>query len=135
MSKQTNNEIDVLLRRLARSESSFVPAPHGDHLDPDELSAYAQNALPAAARLRYTAHVADCAVCRKLAVELTLSLGASTATAREPSQSSAIKQFLASLLSPPVLRYAVPALGVLVVMVVGIVVFRQQRKPDYIAQM
>jgi hypothetical protein len=39
-----------------------------------------------------------------------------------------LKTFLASLFSPMVLRYAVPALGVIVVLVVGFVVLRQRQQ-------
>jgi hypothetical protein len=38
-----------------------------------------------------------------------------------------LKKFLSSLLSPMVLRYAVPALGVIVVMAIGFVVLRQRQ--------
>ena len=77
--------MDLLLRRLSRrgdgvprdGETSAVDR----HLDVDELSSYAQNALPAPARARYTEHLADCASCRKLVTELSLSLGAVTVAA------------------------------------------------------
>src|ERR1051326_3037645 len=117
MKPEANKEIDLLLRRIARGNGA---ARDGEvqlddrHLDIDELSSYAQNALPAAARARYTEHLADCATCRKLVTELSLSLGSAVAesveTVHEPS---GWKKFFASLFSPMVLRYAVPALGVI----------------------
>jgi hypothetical protein len=125
MKQETNNEIDLLLRRLSRRHDGG--AREGEqHLDVDELSSYAQNALPAAARARYTQHLADCSTCRKLVTELSLSTG-STAAAPVGTVAGAgwLKKFLGSLFSPMVLRYAVPALGVLVVAVVGFVVLRQ----------
>ena len=51
MKDETNNEMDLLLRRLGRRQDIFTPDA-SDHLDADELSAYAENALPAAARRR-----------------------------------------------------------------------------------
>ncbi len=139
MSQETNNEIDLLLRRMGRRDNSIArdSAASGEdsHLDTDELSSYAQNALPAAARARYTAHLAECATCRRLVTELSLSLGAATAPARAAHEPSGLKKFLAGLFSPLVLRYAVPALGVIVVMVIGFVVLRQQSQHELTAQL
>src|SRR5258708_7398213 len=114
MKEETNNEMDLLLRRLGRHDggSARDAAAQTDerHLDADELSSYAQNAVPATARARYTEHLAECASCRKLVTELSLSLGATTAAPVETVASvpGGLKKFLASLLSPMVLRYAVP---------------------------
>lgn len=139
MSRETNNEIDLLLRRMGRREDGIAraaAAPGDDrHLDADELSSYAQNALPAAARARYTAHLTECATCRRLVTELSLSLGAATAPVAAAHEPSGWKSFLAGLFSPFVLRYAVPALGVIVVMVVGFVVLRQRGDREFVAQL
>jgi len=64
--------------------------------------------------------------------ELSVSLGAVAATAPVETVPApgGFRMFLASLFSPLVLRYAVPALGVIVVMIVGFVVLRQQRQPE-----
>src|SRR6185369_973991 len=122
MRQETNNEMDLLLRRLRRRGDDGPrdgETAQGDrHLDVDELSSYAENALPAEARARYTEHLADCASCRKLVTELSLSLGAVTVAA--PVEAGLVpgglKNFLAGLFSPMVLRYAVSALAVIVVM-------------------
>jgi hypothetical protein len=149
MSRETNNEIDLLLRRLgsrdnpardlARPDDTIarsVEASAGDrHLDTDELSSYAQNALPAAARARYTEHLAECATCRRLVTELSVSVGAATAPVAAAHEPSGWKSFLAGLFSPFVLRYAVPALGVIVVLVVGFVVLRQRGQQEFVAQL
>lgn len=108
------------------------------HLDVDELSSYAQNALPAAARARYTEHVAECSSCRKLVTQLSLSLGATTAgvaPVETVSVPSGLKKFLASLFSPMVLRYAVPALGLIIVAVIGFVALRQPARNGSVAQL
>ena len=140
MEPETNNEIDLLLRRMARGNG--VARDGGvqideRHLDADELSSYAQNVLPPAARARYTEHLAECATCRRLVTELSLSLGSAVVaapveTVAEPSD---WKKFFASLLSPIVLRYAVPALGVIVVMVVGFIVLRRQGQSEFTAKL
>jgi hypothetical protein len=130
MKEKSNNEIDLLLRRMSRQDGSVMSDGEAQHLDVDELSSYAQNALPAAARARYTEHLADCSTCRKLVTELSLSLG-TTAAAAAPvetiSAAGGLKQFLASLFSPMVLRYAVPALGLIVVAAIGFVTLRQRQ--------
>lgn len=138
MKQETNNEIDLLLRRMSRQNGGSVPEATEQHLDADELSSYAQNALPAAARARYMEHLAECSPCRKLVTELSLSLGATLAAAapvETVSAPSALKKFLASLFSPMVLRYAVPALGLIVVAAIGFVILRQPRQDGFVAQL
>ena len=130
MKEETNNEMDLLLRRLGRRRDISVSDANGDveHLDADELNAYAENVVPAAARARYTEHLAECARCREVVVQLSSAAGvipvAETLIAAEPS---ALKKFLASLFSPMVLRYAVPVLGVIVVAAIGMVVLKQMK--------
>jgi hypothetical protein len=137
MKEERNNEIDLLLRRMSGRNGDAAREANLDeqHLDADELSAYAQNALPPGARARYIEHLAECTTCRRLATELSLSLGATAAAQVETvAQPGWLKQFLASLFSPMVLRYAVPALGLIVVAAVGFVVLRQQKGPEFVAQ-
>jgi hypothetical protein len=140
MRQETNNEMDLLLRRLSRRGDEGArdggTGPGDRHLDVDELSSYAQNVLPPAARARYTEHLSECVSCRKLVTELALSLGAVTAAApvKTGLAATGLKAFLASLFSPMVLRYAVPALGVLLVMVVGFVALRRQARDEFVAQ-
>ena len=140
MRQERNNEIDLLLRRLSRHDGETVRDAETQmddrHLDADELSSYAQNVLPPAARTRYMEHLAECSTCRRLATELSLALGATGAAAPVETVPVAggLKKFLAGLLSPMVLRYAVPALGVIVVMVIGFVVLRQREAQETVAQ-
>jgi hypothetical protein len=134
MRQETNNEMDLLLRRLGRQQDVF--APHaGDHLDADELSAYAENALPAKSRTRYTEHLADCSRCRELVVQLSAAAGvAITEQTTKVLEPSGLKKLLASLFSPMVLRYAAPALGLIVVAVIGFVVLRRERPTEFVSQ-
>lgn len=134
MRDETNNEMDLLLRRLGRRQDVFAPDA-GDHLDADELSAYAENALPAAARARYIEHLAGCSRCRELAVQLTASAGvAGAAQTTKVTELSGWRKFLATLFSPMVLRYAAPALGLIVVAVIGVMVMRRNNAPEYVSQ-
>lgn len=124
MRQESNNEMDLLLRRLGRQQETSATS---DHLDADELSSFAENVLPPAARARYTEHLAECARCRDLVVQLSSSAGVVVAqeTARV-SEPSALKKFLASFFSPTVLRYAVPALGLVVIAAIGFMVSRRE---------
>ena len=140
MKQEINNEIDLLLRRLSRRQE--VPVSDADsridsdHLDADELSAFAENVVPAAARARYTEHLADCSKCREIVAQLSASVpvvaAKETVTAAAPS---GLRKFLASFFSPMVLRYAVPALGLFVVAAIGVVIFQSMRSPTNVAQM
>ena len=123
MRQETNNEMDLLLRRLGRQDTA-VPE---DHLDADELNSYAENVLPPAARARYTEHLAECVRCRDLVVQLSSSAGVVVAQeTAKVSVASTLSKFLASLFSPLVLRYAVPALGLVVVAAIGFIVSRNE---------
>src|SRR6476660_752835 len=102
MRQETNNEMDLLLRRLGRQQETSASS---DHLDADELSSYAENVLPAAARTRYTEHLAEFARCRYLVVQLSSSAGVVVAQeTAKVSEPSALRKFLASFFSPMVLR-------------------------------
>src|SRR5215213_2504704 len=132
MKQETNNEMDLLLRRLGRRDDAVMPE---DHLDADELNAYAEKALPAAARARYTVHLAECSRCRSLVAQLSSSAGVVAATdTAAVSEVSGFRKFLASLFTPMVLRYAGPALGLILVAVIGFVVLRREQSAKYIAQ-
>ncbi len=133
MNEETKNEMDLLLRRLGRRDDTSVP--NADHLDADELSAYAENALPVAARTRYTAHLVECSRCRELMVQLSSAVGVIAATdIASVSKPSAWRTFLATLFTPMVLRYAAPALGLIVVAVIGFVVLRNNSTAKYVTQ-
>ena len=83
MKAEFDKDIDSLLRESARRgrAASVEPgaaaggAVHAAHLDADEQSAYAENALPAAARAHYAAHLADCDDCRRNVTRLALAAG------------------------------------------------------------
>jgi hypothetical protein len=132
MKEEMNNEMDLLLRRLSRRQDGALPEAgssiNREHLDADELSSYAENALPAVARARYTEHLVECAGCRDLVVQLSSSAGVAVAVEqREKTPApSGWRNFLASLFSPMVLRYSVPALGLLVVAAIGFVLMNRE---------
>ncbi len=147
MNADFDREIDSLLRRSPRTArhgekpfgdspepAAFVRDETGSrnaagtkmHLDVDELSAYAENALPAETRARYVAHLADCQQCRRLVTSIALAsdvAGALEKSASSTPASTAVQTntdtmgwlaWLASLFAPRGLRYALPVLALLV---------------------
>ena len=143
MKEGFDKEMDSLLRRRARRAAE--PSAGGGraagraaaaaHLDADELGAFAEGALPAGARLAAVSHLADCDECRGAVVALSSVLGGAEikeqATAVPASGASAKPAGwlarAASLFSPRVLRYAVPALALSFVAVVSFVALRSRQ--------
>lgn len=110
-------EIDVLLRRQGKVADGVK---NHEHLDADELNAFAEGALPAAARSRYVSHLADCDDCRRSVSQLAGASGV-LEPARAPASESASESWwkrIGALLSPSALRYA--AFVAVLVAVVGI---------------
>ncbi len=66
-----DKEMDSLLRQAARS-GEVVSANAQTHLDADEISAFAENALPEKTRTFYVKHFADCDRCRTILSNLIL---------------------------------------------------------------
>ena len=132
-----DSQIDILLRRHAKRAQSHSAAT--EHLDADELSAFAEGALPAAARARYVSHLADCAECRKFASQLSIHAGGMTA-AQTSQVSTAARvpwwKSLSSLIALPALRYAAFAAVLIAVVGVTFLVWRRMNtaRTDLVAQ-
>lgn len=60
-----DKQIDAILRDLVKGEA-FAEIEPKTHLDADEISAFAENVLPANARMRAIEHLADCSRCRNI---------------------------------------------------------------------
>ena len=116
-------QIDVLMRRYAKHSSGEASA---EHLDPDELNAFAEGALPPAARARYVSHLADCDNCRQLVSQLAMSAGVVAKTVSTETARSSWSQKLAAFFAPRTLRYA--AFAVFLIAAAG-VVFLVVRRP------
>jgi hypothetical protein len=139
--------MDLLLRRYAHnggnSSARSETAPAGDasqHLDADQLNAFAEGVLPAAARSRYVSHLADCNRCRRLATELAMAAGLTVAveaeTARKESAPASYSLWdkLTGLFAVTKLRYAAFALVVVAAAGVGFLALRRQREPQLVAE-
>jgi len=125
-----DKEIDALLRRQSERESetaveneNLQSAVRSPHLDADEVSAFAENALPEKIRQNYVLHLADCERCRKnLSSLILLNSDAEIQTV------SNLKKEVAALPIPWYRKlFAVPnlayTLGALVLIFSGIAVF------------
>src|SRR6266849_1315856 len=119
-------QIDLLMRRYAKHRGGEAPP---EHLDADELSAFAEGALPPAAGARYVSHLADCDNCRQLVSQLARSIGAVTKAdplGSTEAERASWPQRLAAFFTPRTLRYA--AFAVVLVAAAG-VVFLVARRP------
>src|SRR5689334_3561057 len=100
-----DSEMNVLLRRYANTAGD---GKNTAHLDADELNAFAEGALPPAARSRYVSHLADCDDCRRAVTELAEASGRLEPVAVPASQSAVESwwQKIGAAFAPSRLRYA-----------------------------
>lgn len=144
MKPDSNTEMELLLRRHARRSSGTLVHGASDdaarsnetasdeaHLDADEMNAYAEGELPAAARAHMLTHLADCDRCRALVTSLTLAANVSvkypeTDAGPSASPKRSWREWLSMLFAPPVIRYGVPALVALCVVGVVFLALRQR---------
>src|SRR5947209_8954050 len=139
MKEAFDKEVDSLLRRRVRAGAEArgdgERAAHAAaHLDADELSAFAEGALPPSARLAAVSHLAGCDECRGLVVSLSRAAGVegelekrAASTQVEPARPARWREWLSALFAPRVLRYAAPALALCLVAAVSFVVLRSRR--------
>lgn len=155
MKQDFNDPMDSLLSDYARRLAARAPSaganrvPEGraldhnnmEHPDADEMAAFAENALPAAARARTVAHLADCGVCRQSVIALMRVESVASETAKSiPPQSlhtrpSWRERFAAFFASPAALRYAVPTLAAVLfaALIAGIMFNRRQPEATLVA--
>ncbi|MFL6256957.1 MAG: zf-HC2 domain-containing protein [Pyrinomonadaceae bacterium] len=136
--------MDSLLRRGTRgtAESRLWGEGAGDgvtgaHLDADEMGAFAEGALPAAARVAVASHLADCERCRGVVVGLARVAGfevkeqaVAIPASAESARPSAWRAFVTSLFAPRMLRYATPVLALSLVAVVTYVALRSNNSAN-----
>jgi hypothetical protein len=134
MKPEFDQEMDSLLRAHARTATTAraraTTAAHDEaiaHLDADELSAYAEHALPASARTRYAAHLADCDTCRAQVATLARAAGIADQLEQHAARRSEItasvswRERFAALFTSNTWRYAMPVVAL--VFVSGIVLW------------
>jgi hypothetical protein len=131
-----DSEMDVLLRRFAKVASGVRTT---DHLDADELSAFAEGSLPPPARSHYVSHLADCDDCRRAVTELAAASGRvepMTAPLSQPAATESWWQKVGRFFAPARLRYAAFAAVLVAVVGIGFAVWRNspKRPAELIAQ-
>lgn len=158
MRPEFDGEIDSVLRGHARRggarpaawdavarPSLSDGAKSVSHLDADEIAAFGEGALPAAARARYSAHLADCDDCRHSVTQVTLAAGVADRinereaagvadvaghvaehgrAAANATRSPSWRGRLSSIFAPRAWRYAMP---VVALFALGAVVFVAMR--------
>ena len=127
-----DKEMDALLRQSAREDETAFAATNrksqianrkSAHLDADEISAFAENALPEKIRQNYVLHLADCERCRKNLSSLILLNTETEIRAVHALENEIIASpipWYRKLFAVPNLAYA---LGALVLVFSGIAVF------------
>lgn len=154
MKSDFDKEIDALFRwsgrravaarsdkaELSPDEQAAASTQIRSHLDADELSAYAENALPAATRTRYAAHLAECEKCRKIVTSIALEANVATELEKRATMQEHVapvslwRAWLAQIFTPRVLRFAAPALALLVAGIIAFVVTRTPEEQVFVAQ-
>ena len=150
MEQGFDKEIDSLLRRGRGGATSRVAAEGNGggaeqtHLDADELSAFAEGALPSVARLAAAAHLADCAECRGAAVGLARAAGVEAALEKSPAaepsapreakSAATWRDRLGALFAPRVLRFVAPVLAVCLLGALAFVAFRSRQSAPELAR-
>src|SRR6266481_2393909 len=124
-------QIDVLLRRYAGQSQSQTAA---EHPDADELNAFAEGSLPAAARARYVSHLIDCDNCRQIVSQLAISSGALVKTEAEATAGAQGYSWWKRFFSPLTLRYAAFAMVLIAAAGVIFLVTRRPRESNLVAQ-
>lgn len=139
MDFEFDKEMDSLLRQAARGETVFadgyrepkIQNPKLLHLDADEISAFAENALTTKMRARAIEHLADCTRCRTILSSL-IALGGETQSetihASETIVPAAAAPWYKRLFTFPQMTYAMGALSLLFAVVVGFVVLESRNE-------
>lgn len=120
MELKFDKEMDALLRKAAKSGAAAAPVLDS-HLDADEISMFAENALPETARPRVVSHMADCDRCRTIlanvivmnAEDETVEAAAPLTTADSVEVETQRASWLSGLLTTKTLAFGFGALALL----------------------
>lgn len=142
MEFEFDKEIDAILRKARESEFVFAGNPKSQisnsepvHPDADEISAFAENALPEKAKQLYTAHFADCDRCRRILSNL-IALSSEAKTISVTNVSTEIAAAAASipwyrkLFAMPNLAYTMGAFILVFGGFLGVLVFQNVEKSE-----
>lgn len=134
MNQEHDKELDILLRRQAKSErnrkivamsfneengNEVFGVETSAHLDADAMNAYAENALPQHTRVRYAEHLISCDPCRQLVTQLALTANPIAFEKKENAVVETISpvktwgEWFSSFFTLPTLKVAGPIAAVL----------------------
>src|ERR1041384_3134375 len=123
-------QIDLLMRRHARMAE---PEITGEHLDADEMNAFAEGALPPAARAQYMSHLVSCDDCRQQVAQIALAGGAvirAESTVAEGPRRRTFWQDVSAFFAPAGLRYAAFAAVLLIIAGIAFIALRRPQPPN-----
>ncbi len=129
MEFEFDKEMDAILQKTRHTESVAAGSPH---LDVDEISAFAENALPDLTRVQYVQHLADCDRCRKhLSRTISISDGAVVTAAVLPDLAPAAEAsvpWYSSIFRTPNLAIAMGGLVLVFSGVLGFLLLQNNRE-------
>jgi len=138
MELEFDKEMDALLRKATNSGTN---ADIGSHLDADEISIFAENALPEKAKTRVTKHLARCDECRLILANV-ISLNSEAVIETAPSAVVEVKETEAAITLPwhkklfaiQNLAYGLGALAILFVGMIGFMFVQNMSDGNFVAK-
>jgi hypothetical protein len=133
-----DKEIDTLLRKAQRDGPVLVGDFATQHLDADEISAFAENAMPETSRPLYLAHLAGCDRCRKILSNLLVMnsevVPASVAAPGTITIAERSTPWYRKLFLFPNLAYVMGSLVLVFAGFLGFTIVRNAGKADLVSQ-
>ena len=133
-----DKEIDALLRSKAHRDGPvYVGDVASPHLDADEISAFAENAVPENSRALYSAHLADCDRCRKILSNLLVmntEMAASAAPASAITIAERTGPWYKRLFLFPNLAYVMGSLVLIFAGFLGYSIIQNSTEGGYVTQ-
>ena len=129
MEFEIDKEIDALLRQAARGGTTVTGTDFNSHPAADEISMFAENALPEKAKPKFIKHLADCERCRTIlanTIELNSEAeekAASVAVGAPGKEVSAIPElpWYRKIFETPNLAYGLGALALIFAGMIGFI--------------
>ena len=135
MEYKFDKEMDTLLRQVARSGQVVSTDAFDSHLDADEISMFAENALPEKARSRATKHLAECNNCRSILSNLILlneetELETVSSAVEEKTVQTAVVPWYKKLFIFPQIAYAMGALALVFSGAIGFLIYQTANQSE-----
>jgi hypothetical protein len=127
MEKDFDKEIDAILRDVAKG-NNFANSPK-NHLDADEISLFAENALTINSRSKAVEHFADCNQCRSILVDVVSFKEEPTTVSKVilVETKTSFGESLRKLFSFKQLAFSMGALSLLFAGIIGFIAFNNNK--------